>query len=85
MVVTLCHEINSPLMVVSWGTQALLERLSGEGVTPEDLIPTVRVMVQELERIEEVMERLRSLSEPVVSEYVGRVTMIDLERSTKKT
>jgi DNA-binding response OmpR family regulator len=78
MVITLSHEINNPLTSVLWHAQLMQEWLEEAPAVGENVWNSLRALVQEANRIQKVIDRLQSLEEPAVKEYVSGVEMIDL-------
>jgi DNA-binding response OmpR family regulator len=68
------HEINNPLTALL-GSAALLKQGL---IPPEEAGETLDVIVEQAERIAEVVKRLRGLKEPRAVEYLGGQQMIDL-------
>lgn len=78
MIITLSHEINNPLTSILWHAQLIQEWLAKVPSVDENVWNSLRVLDQEANRIKKVIDRLQSLKEPVIKEYVSGVEMIDL-------
>lgn len=81
LVTTLQHEITNPLTGVMGFSDVLLARIHREALPPEQVEEALKVIRASGARIKEVIEKLRTITYPVVSEYAHGGTMIDLESS----
>lgn len=77
--VSINHEVNNPLMIISGNAQLLLTQMKGAG---EGVGQKLQVILQQVERIAEITRQLRTIRQPVVEEYIpGDAKMIDLQNS----
>ncbi|MBN1885979.1 MAG: PAS domain S-box protein [Candidatus Krumholzibacteriota bacterium] len=76
--VSINHEINNPLCSILGNTQLLL--MEGDKLDPR-MIAKLHAIERQIGRIQLIAERLARVTRPVVREYVGGRTMIDLEES----
>jgi len=76
--VSLNHEINNPLCVIS-GTAELM--LMKWGATDEEMKKPLEVILRNAARIQKITKKLADLIEPVVVEYQAGIQMIDVARS----
>ena len=82
MVVTINHEINNPLSIISTNAQTL--RLLNKDIDEKAQAKLVRIEDQ-VKRIAEVTERLRKLDEIATDEYIrGGEQMIDVWNEGQK-
>lgn len=79
--VTISHEVNNPLTAVLGNTQLLL--LKKEQFPPE-VQEKLKVIEESALRIREVTQKLMNIEEPVSTEYVEGVKMLDLEKSMRR-
>jgi DNA-binding response OmpR family regulator len=79
MVITLSHEINNPLTSVLWHAGLVQDRLR-EQPMDESVLTSLKAIEEEARRIEKVINQLRSMEEPVVTEYLPGIEMIDIHR-----
>lgn len=73
IVTTICHRVNSPLAVVA----GYVELLGNRSDLPGDAVEQLDACRGELQRITEILERLKAVDDKVVP-YVGDARMIDL-------
>ena len=73
-VLTLQHEINNPLTAVL----VEAEMLAGEPTMPARFVVRLREIVEQSERIAQVVKRLSAIEDPQVIERLSGVRMIDL-------
>lgn len=76
--VSLNHEINNPLCVIS-GTAELMMMKWGE--RDEEMRRQLEVILRNAARIQKITKKLADLIEPIVVEYQAGIRMIDVERS----
>ena len=77
--ISLQHEINNPLTSVLAITQALLIKLDKEeGFDPLFISQKMKTVEEEALRINQLLERLSGITDPIVREYMPGVEMIDL-------
>ena len=76
--VSLNHEINNPLCVIS-GTAELM--LMKWGTSDGELKKPLEVILRNAARIQKITKKLAELIEPIVVEYQAGIQMIDVERS----
>ncbi len=81
IVVTLQHEITNPLTGVMGYSDVLLARMREQELAQAEIEEALKVIRAGGERIKNVMEKLRTITHPVVSEYFSGTTMIDLDNS----
>jgi DNA-binding response OmpR family regulator len=78
MAITLSHEINNPLTSILGHARLLQETLQSQPSISADVLASLQAIENEAQRIQSVMEQLRRIEKPVVSEYVSGKEMIDL-------
>lgn len=81
MVATLQHEINNPLTGVLGYSYILLAQIRSEEVPMSQIEKALVTILESGERIKEVMDKLRSITSPILREYAPGESMIDLEHS----
>ncbi|MFZ5917876.1 MAG: response regulator [Chloroflexota bacterium] len=81
MIITLSHEINNPLTSILWHAQLAQEKVSQSSASVESCRRALDVILNEARRIERVIGQLQDLQQPVVTEYLPGIQMIDLRRS----
>jgi len=72
------HEINNPLAPILGNAQLILREAEH---LDEQTLRRVRVIEKNALRIFEITQKLRSITEPVTKEYLGKTRMLDIERS----
>ena len=80
MVITLSHEINNPLTSVLWHAGLVQDRLREQLSIDESILTSLKAIEEEARRIEKVINQLRSMEEPVITEYLPGIEMIDIHR-----
>ncbi len=81
MIVTLNHEINNPLSIISASAQMLRMRETGRD---EKSLEKLLVIEEQVRRIAQVTQRLRAMDEMVTQEYVsGGAKMLDVWKETE--
>jgi len=84
MRVSLQHEINNPLASAMANTQAMIIKLDkGETLSPLKLSEKLRVIEIEMKRIKGILLDLEKMADPVTTEYIPGVDMIDIKKSAK--
>ncbi|MEW6322948.1 MAG: response regulator [Acidobacteriota bacterium] len=78
IVATVCHQVNNPLTSAVGTLDLLIEG----GTLPPGLAPQLSVVRDDLLRIADVVQRLKSVEDSPVP-YVGSTRMIDIERPWK--
>ena len=82
MVITLSHEINNPLTSILWQAKLAQEILQEQSSVDEQILASFETILQEAQRVEEVVKRLRRIEKPKVTEYLPGEEMIDISHST---
>ncbi len=82
VVVSIKHGINNSLTAI-FGTIALLKELTS--TLPEDARETVFALESEAGRILNILSKLSSITDPVITTYVDNITMIDLDKSSDES
>lgn len=77
-VVTLNHNINTPLFSIILNTELLLRKNPD---LDEDIKKGLKVIQKEVYRINEAINKLTLLKEPVLTEYFKDIKMVNLEKS----
>jgi hypothetical protein len=80
LTVSLNHEINNPLTSILGHIQLILLNLKrGKEFSSAELEKFLEQVESDAKRIKDLLFSLRKLTEPVVTEYIGGVSMIDLQ------
>jgi len=84
LIVTMSHEINNPLLIAMMKTSNLLKNKKNKFKMCEDSKLELIKIENELERIKEVMIKIRSIEKLETSVYADQTTMLNLEKSSIK-
>lgn len=76
--ISINHEINNPLCAILGNTQLML--MEGNRLDPK-MVRTLHSIEKQIARIQGFAKRLTRITRPVVREYVGGKTMIDVNGS----
>jgi PAS domain S-box-containing protein len=76
--ISINHEINNPLCSILGNTQLIL--MEGERLDPR-IVRKLRSIERQIARIQGVARRLSKITKPAVTEYIGGMTMLDVDRS----
>ena len=75
------HELNQPLTSVMGYAQMLMRKLGPN----EQLLPNVKTILEEAERMATIVRKLGSLTRYETKDYVGGAQILDLDRSAPET
>jgi len=77
--VSLNHEINNPLTHILGSSQLLKMHMEkNKFKTPQEIIPSMIKIESQCQRIKDIVENLRKISEPVAINYLENVKMLKL-------
>jgi two-component system cell cycle response regulator len=79
-VVTANHEIKQPLTLINLSTAAISREISKDNINRDTIIKRVEFIDNATKEIIKVLERLSSIKNPVITDYVNDLKMIDLDR-----
>ena len=85
--VSLNHEINNPLTCVLADIQISLlkaKKITNDDKLKKTLISCLQAAETQALLIKELMEDLRSITNPVVEEYIPGISMVNIKKSTDK-
>jgi DNA-binding response OmpR family regulator len=77
-VVTANHEIKQPLTLINLSTAAISREIGKDNINRETIIKRVEFIDNATKEIIKVLERLSSIKNPVITDYVNDLKMIDL-------
>jgi len=80
VVVSIKHGINNSLTAI-FGALAFLKEVNPP--LPGDARETVLLLESEARKIQDIVSKLSRITDPVVTEYMDDITMIDLDRSSE--
>jgi len=76
MIVTVSHEINNPLQVISGVSEMLLLK-----DLPEDTKESIRMIIDMTERIQTAVKRIQGIKVPKTSSYTEDIDMLDISKT----
>lgn len=77
---TVSHEINQPLQIIMGYSELLMEKSNSD----PSLVKTVKAIITNIERIVDITNKIRNITEYKTRKYMDDTDIIDLEESTKK-
>ena len=78
-VVTANHKIKQPLTLLSLSSAAIKKELENDEVSKEVILSRVKYIDAAIKQIDEVLVKLNSISNPVLSDYAKNVKMINVD------
>jgi DNA-binding NtrC family response regulator len=75
------REINTPLETI---IQELDVLSNNGGQIDKKAKEEIKILSKEAKRIKDILEKMSSITEPVISEYLGDIKMVDIEKSLSK-
>jgi DNA-binding response OmpR family regulator len=78
-VVTANHKIKQPLTLLSLSSAALRRELSKEDISKEAILKRVKYIDVAVKEINDVLNQLNAIKEPVLSNYTSNIKMIKVE------
>ena len=79
LVITVSHEVNNPLAAIKLATNILLKK-----DLPVDIKTYIKIIKENVDRIEQTILRLRELKSEQIVPYVGRLRMFDISSGREK-
>jgi DNA-binding response OmpR family regulator len=83
-IVTANHKIKQPLTLISLSTSAIKRELDKEDFSKEAIMNRVNYIDTAIKDISDVLSKLNSISEPVLSDYTPNVKMIKLNEEEEE-
>jgi two-component system cell cycle response regulator len=84
-IVTANHKIKQPLTLLSLTSAAIKKELEKEEFTREAILNRVKYIDAAIKDISEVLNKLNSITKPVLSEYAKDVKMINIESKSTQS
>ena len=82
-VVTANHKIKQPLTLLSLSSAAIKRELTKDEISKDVLISKLKYIDAAVMEITEVLDRLNSIREPVLSDYTSDIKMIKIDDEAK--
>ena len=79
-VVTANHEIKQPLTLINLSTAAISREIGKDDVNRETIGKRVEFIDNATKEIIRVLEKLSAIKNPVITDYVNDLKMVDLEK-----
>lgn len=79
-VVTANHKIKQPLTLMSLSSAALKREINKEEISREAIMKRINYIDSAIKEISNVLNQLNSIKQPVFSDYVKDIKMIDVEK-----
>ncbi len=83
-VVTANHEIKQPLTLINLSSTAIKRELKKEELSREAIIKRIGFIEKAAKDIIDVLEKLSSIKNPILTDYINNLKMIDLTNDEKK-
>lgn len=84
-VVTANHKIKQPLTLMSLSCTAIKRELEKEEVSKELIYKRLNYIVTGIKEINDILNQLSAIKQPVISDYVKNIKMIDIDPDNKDT
>jgi two-component system cell cycle response regulator len=78
-VVTANHKIKQPLTLLSLSSAAIKKELENDEVSREAILSRVKYIDAAIKQIDDVLKKLNSITNPVLSDYTKSVKMINVD------
>jgi DNA-binding response OmpR family regulator len=82
-VVTANHKIKQPLTLLSLSSAAIKKELEKDEVSKEAILGRINYIDTAIKQIDEVLNKLNSISNPILSDYTKSVKMIQVDEEKK--
>ena len=79
-VVTANHEIKQPLTLINLSTAAINREIGKDNINRDTIVKRVEFIDNATKEIIKVLEKLSAIKNPVITDYVNDLKMIDLEK-----
>jgi DNA-binding response OmpR family regulator len=83
-VVTANHKIKQPLTLLSLSLAAIKKELEKDEVSKEIILSRVKYIDTAIKQIDEALNKLNSISNPILSDYAKNVKMIQVDEEKTK-
>ena len=83
-VVTANHKIKQPLTLLSLSSAALKRELSKDDVSKEAILKRVNYIDIAVKEINDVLNQLNSIKDPILSDYTSNIKMIKFEEDSEE-
>ena len=78
-VVTANHKIKQPLTLLSLSSAAIKKELENDEISKEVILSRIKYIDAAIKQIDDVLVKLNSISNPVLSDYAKNVKMINVD------
>ena len=78
-VVTANHKIKQPLTLLSLSSAAIKKELGNDEISKEVILSRIKYIDAAIKQIDDVLVKLNSISNPVLSDYAKNVKMINVD------
>jgi DNA-binding response OmpR family regulator len=79
-VVTANHKIKQPLTLITLTSAAIKRELNKEVISKEAVLKKLEYIEKAVNEINDVLNKLHSIKQPVFSEYVKNIKMVDVDK-----
>ena len=83
-VVTANHKIKQPLTLLSLSSAALKRELSKDDISKEAVLKRINYIDVAIKEINDVLNQLNSIKEPILSNYTSNIKMIKFEEGSEE-
>jgi DNA-binding response OmpR family regulator len=83
-VVTANHKIKQPLTLLSLSSAALKRELSKDNLSKEAVLKRINYIDVAIKEINDVLNQLNSIKEPILSNYTSNIKMIKVEEDSEE-
>ena len=81
--VSVNHEVNNPLCAISANAE-IIKIMLNKGADPERINTKIEVILNEVDRIKRVIEKLSKATKVVSMEYISGIQMLDIDQSIEE-
>jgi len=81
--VSVNHEVNNPLCAISANAE-IIKIMLNKGVDPDRINTKIEVILNEVDRIKRVIEKLSRATKVVSMEYISGIQMLDIDQSIEQ-
>ncbi|MCW8994715.1 MAG: hypothetical protein OQK77_02755, partial [Psychromonas sp.] len=78
-VVTANHKIKQPLTLLSLSSAAIKKELEKDEISKEAILNRIKYIDTSIKQIDEVLNKLNSISDPILSNYDKNIKMIKVD------
>ena len=80
---SIAHEVNNPLCAISANAE-IIKIMLNKGADPERINTKIEVILNEVDRIKRVIEKLSKATKVVSMEYISGIQMLDIDQSIEE-